>query len=219
MAIPDRLRQRAAREKCFPAAIIGYGVSLDTRTTSAGNRPLTATRRVHNVEGWRCYERGHEPDFAVLVGRNPGAATGGRCQRHLSSRLPVAARLAVRSGLGRRLAFHRISPARVDRACIVPGIAPVHRTCCQHMGRAASGSSPHRCARGDLRAGLPRTGAPPRLRSVHVCPSAAGYCAGPGRTAGTRDRPPTSPTVRVDATTSSTSGGVTTWRPGAGHRC
>jgi hypothetical protein len=30
---------------------IGYGVSLDTRTTPAGNRPLTATRRVPDVEG------------------------------------------------------------------------------------------------------------------------------------------------------------------------
>src|SRR5690242_13548366 len=91
-----RLAGRHAREKSSRAALIGYGVSLDTRTTSAGKQSLTATRRVHIVEGWRCYERGHELDLAVLVGRCPGAAPGGRCQRHLSGRLPVAARLTIR---------------------------------------------------------------------------------------------------------------------------
>ena len=74
----DTTRRHAARAKTLPpAAIIGYGVTLDTRTTSAGKQPLTATRRVHNVEGWRCYEHGHEPDFAVLAGWRPSAAAGG----------------------------------------------------------------------------------------------------------------------------------------------
>lgn len=40
------------RERCLSQLRMGYCVSLDTRTTSAGNRPLTAMRRVPDVEGW-----------------------------------------------------------------------------------------------------------------------------------------------------------------------
>ena len=125
------------------AAVIGYGVSLDTRTTPAGNQSLTATRRVHNVEGWRCYDHGHERDFAVLAGWCPGAATAqlaADARDTYPGRRSVAARLAVRRGLGRRLAVHRVSPARVDRACLVAGIAPVDRPRRHDVGRAAGGS-------------------------------------------------------------------------------
>lgn len=44
-------RRHNAPEKSLSKPEIGYGVSLDTRTTPAGNRPLTATRRVPDVEG------------------------------------------------------------------------------------------------------------------------------------------------------------------------
>src|ERR1700739_1732584 len=111
-----QLPDRHAGEKCSRAAVIGYGVSLDTRTTSVGKQPLTATRRVHNVEGWRCYGRGHELDLAVLVGWCPGTALGGRCQRWLSGRRAVAARLAIRGWLVCRLAVHGGSPAWFERA-------------------------------------------------------------------------------------------------------
>src|ERR1700753_2306477 len=138
---PIQLPDRHAGEKCSRAAVIGYGVSLDTRTTPVGKQPLTATRRVHNVEGWRFYERGHEPDLAVLLGRWPGTALGGRCQRYLSGRRLAATRLAIRGWLVCRLAVHGVSSACFDRACPVPGIAPVHRPCWRHMGRAAGGSN------------------------------------------------------------------------------
>src|ERR1700756_4139614 len=87
-----RISGNATREKSSRAAPIGYGVSLDTRTTPVDKQPLTATKRVHNVEGWRRYERGLELDFAVLAGRCPGAATGGRFQRYLPSWRFVVAR-------------------------------------------------------------------------------------------------------------------------------
>src|SRR5271166_3557359 len=135
----ERLAERNAPEKSSRAALIGYGVSLDTRTTPVGKQPLTATRRVHNVEGWRCYERGLERDFAVLAGRCPGTAAGCRCQRYGPSRRVVAARLAVRGRLGCRLALHRISPARGDRACVVPGITAVHRSRRCYLGGAEGG--------------------------------------------------------------------------------
>src|SRR6185312_17474411 len=42
----------ATRAKSLPAPRLSVIVmDLDTRTTPAGHRPLTATRRVHNVEG------------------------------------------------------------------------------------------------------------------------------------------------------------------------
>src|ERR1700744_4443354 len=123
---PIQLPDRHAGEKCSRAAVIGYGVSLDTRTTSVGKQPLTAMRRVHNVEGWRFYERGHEPDLAVLLGRWPGTALGGRCPGCLSGRPPAAARPPTRGRLVRRLAVHGVSSACFVRACPVPGIAPVH---------------------------------------------------------------------------------------------
>src|SRR6516165_810560 len=138
-ALTERFEQHDAPEKSSRVALIGYRVGLDTRTTSADNLPLTATRRVHNVEGWRCHERGLELDFAVLVGRCPGAATGGRCQRYVPNRRLVAARLAVRGRLVCRLALHRISAARGDRACAVAGIAALHRPRRHLVGRAESG--------------------------------------------------------------------------------
>ncbi|EUA41377.1 carboxylesterase family domain protein [Mycobacterium avium subsp. avium 2285 (R)] len=52
-----------------------------------------------------------------------------------------------------------------------------------------------------------------------VCARRGGLLGRPGRTAATRRRLPTSPTVRAGATTCWTSGGATTWRPAAAHRC
>src|SRR5271156_4539509 len=95
-ATADPTRRRDALERSSPASIIGYCDVLDTRTTPAGKQPLTATRRVHNVEGWRCNERGHEHDFAVRAGGCPSAANGIRCQRNLPGRRTPAARFAVR---------------------------------------------------------------------------------------------------------------------------
>jgi hypothetical protein len=151
---PNNLRRRDAPEKSSRAALIGYGVSRDTRTSPADHQPLTATRRVHNVEGWRRYERGVERDFAVLAGRCPGIAAGGRRPRHLSSRRPVGARLALRGWLVRRLAVHGISPARGHRARVMPGRASFHCSRRHRVGGAARGPSPHRRARRVLRAGL-----------------------------------------------------------------
>jgi hypothetical protein len=50
-ALPIELVDRDALEKSSAAAIIGYGVSLDTRATPACHGPLTATMRVPDVEG------------------------------------------------------------------------------------------------------------------------------------------------------------------------
>lgn len=50
--IQDQCRRHDGSEKSSAAPKIGYGVSLDTRTTPAGKRPLTATTRVPDVEGW-----------------------------------------------------------------------------------------------------------------------------------------------------------------------
>ena len=44
---------RHAHESPSRARVIGYGVGLDTRTTSVGKQLLTATERVPDVEGWR----------------------------------------------------------------------------------------------------------------------------------------------------------------------
>ena len=44
-------RRHNAPEKSLSAPEMGYGVSLDTRTTPAGHRPLTAAWRVPDVEG------------------------------------------------------------------------------------------------------------------------------------------------------------------------
>jgi hypothetical protein len=46
-----RLGDATRDEKSSAAPNIGYGVTLDTRTTLAGNQPLTATMRVPDVEG------------------------------------------------------------------------------------------------------------------------------------------------------------------------
>lgn len=50
--IQDQSRRHDGSEKSSATPKIGYGVSLDTRTTPAGKRPLTATTRVPDVEGW-----------------------------------------------------------------------------------------------------------------------------------------------------------------------
>ena len=46
-----RRRRHNAPEKCLRTRKIGYRVGLDTRTTPAGHRSLTATMRVPDVEG------------------------------------------------------------------------------------------------------------------------------------------------------------------------
>ena len=214
-----RLAAAAPAKSVSAPRLSAMVVTLDTRTTSAGNRPFTATRRVHTVEGWRCHERDHALDFTVLVGWHPGITPGGRRDGCLSGRHAVAARLAVRAGLPRRLAFHGVSPARSNRARVVAGFAPVHRPRRHNLGGAACGSRPHRRARGVLRTGLSRAGVPPGQHRALLCPARRHVESGPGRTAATRRRRPTSRTVRVDATTCSTSGGAMTLHRGGGRRC
>src|ERR1700745_2286384 len=118
--LSERLAERNAPETSSRTALIGYCVKLDTRTTPVGNQPLTATGRGVCIRAEvALYERGLECDFAVLAGRCPGAATGGRCQRYLSSRRPAVAGLAVCRWLVRRLAEHGISPTRGCRGSAV----------------------------------------------------------------------------------------------------
>lgn len=147
-------RRHNAPEKSLSKPEIGYGVSLDTRTTPAGHRPLTATRRVPDVEGvlsnvyCKC-------DCAVLAsgcrGVAPGRAARGRCPGYIPGGCGAAAWLAFRRWLDRRVAGHRVPAARADRARLVPGRAAVDQPGRHHVGRPARGPRAHRCPRDVVR--------------------------------------------------------------------